>query len=154
MRLYLARHGNAVPAHTDDARPLSDWGRDEVDRMARFLAGAGVTVGRIVHSGKLRAEQTAEIYAARIGANAVPEKVSGIRPNDPPETIVSLIASLACDTLVAGHNPYLSSAVALLVTGQVNVPVCDLSTGAVACLEHLPGYGWQIAWIVDPALLG
>lgn len=153
MRLYLARHGNAVAGNDDDARPLSDEGRAEVGRMAAFLADSGVRVRRIVHSGKLRAEQTAEIYAAKLGPSAPLDKVGGLRPNDPPMGILALIASLDGDTLVAGHNPFLSSVVGLLVTGSLGMPVCDLATGAVACLEHQTGYGWQIAFIVEPSML-
>ena len=50
MKLYLMRHGSALPSHLDTRRPLSDGGRDEVEAMARFLAGAGVRPARIIHA--------------------------------------------------------------------------------------------------------
>ena len=59
MDIYLMQHGVATPAEEDRARPLSAPGRAGVERVARRAAACGVRVGRCVHSGKLRAEQTA-----------------------------------------------------------------------------------------------
>lgn len=61
MKLYLVQHGEALSKEQDTKRSLSEQGRREVERMANFLATAGVRVARICHSGKLRAQQTAEI---------------------------------------------------------------------------------------------
>jgi phosphohistidine phosphatase SixA len=38
MDFYLVRHGEAKPASEDPARPLTDRGRKEVERVARALA--------------------------------------------------------------------------------------------------------------------
>src|SRR5688500_9788627 len=63
MRLYLVQHGEAVPEQVDPQRPLSEAGRRDVQAMARLLAGAGIRPTRIVHSGKRRAQETAELLA-------------------------------------------------------------------------------------------
>lgn len=154
MKLYLARHGNAVSASVDDARPLSDLGRAEVARMASFMAGANMQVEAVLHSGKTRARQTAEMYAAALDTALTVREVAGIRPNDGPETILDIVAGLSGDTLIAGHNPFLSSAVSLLVTGRVETAICDLETASVACVEQIPGGGWQLVWLVGPSQLG
>lgn len=155
MRLYLARHGNAVGADVDPARPLSDGGRAEVTRMAKFFEKSGVKVGTFLHSDKVRAEQTAEIYAAHFGAPGFTMRAeSGLRPNDPPQDLLPLIASLKTDTLIAGHNPLQSLLVSMLTAGNAKRPVCDLATGAVACLERAPDGGWLLMWLFDPAMVG
>ena len=61
--LYLVQHGEAVPDDVDPARPLSQAGKKDVERLAEFLARRKLAVSRILHSGKLRAQQTAELIA-------------------------------------------------------------------------------------------
>ena len=64
MRLYLVQHGDAIPERVDPERPLSAKGRRDVEAVARLLASAGTRAVRVAHSGKLRAQQTAEVLAA------------------------------------------------------------------------------------------
>ncbi|HDD66024.1 MAG TPA: phosphohistidine phosphatase SixA, partial [Nitrososphaeria archaeon] len=61
MKVYLVQHGEAKREEEDPARPLTEEGKREVEDVARFLAELGVRVDRILHSGKLRAAQTANI---------------------------------------------------------------------------------------------
>ena len=72
MKLCLVQHGDAVPEETDPQRPLSERGCAEVQRVAELLAGAGVQVSTILHSGKTRAEQTARLLAACVSAGRRP----------------------------------------------------------------------------------
>ena len=68
MTLYLVQHGAAVPEQEDPERPLSAQGAEDVERLAGLLAHLGVSVARVLHSGKTRAAQTAaklaELYPA------------------------------------------------------------------------------------------
>jgi len=64
MKLYLMQHGEARPEQEDPARPLTDRGRAEVERVARAAARLDLGIAQVIHSGKLRARQTAEIVAA------------------------------------------------------------------------------------------
>ena len=66
MEIYLVQHGEAKPESEAPERPLTDKGRTEVESVAYYVAGLGVKVSRIVHSGKLRAKQTAEIFAQKL----------------------------------------------------------------------------------------
>ncbi|MES9849230.1 MAG: histidine phosphatase family protein, partial [Candidatus Thiodiazotropha sp.] len=59
MKLYLVQHGEACKKEVDPDRPLTDRGREDIDRLATFLKQAGIRPDRVVHSGKLRAMQTA-----------------------------------------------------------------------------------------------
>ena len=53
IRLYLMQHGEAVPDAENPERPLTPRGREDVARLAAFLADAKVGIARLVHSGKL-----------------------------------------------------------------------------------------------------
>src|SRR3989442_4166078 len=64
MDCYLVQHGEATPEQDDPARPLTDRGRREVEPVAEAAKRSGVGIAEIVHSGKIRAPQTAELLAA------------------------------------------------------------------------------------------
>jgi len=61
MKLYLVRHGEAYPETVDPSRPLTDKGKSETQKIANCLKQTQINIDLIVHSGKKRAEQTAEI---------------------------------------------------------------------------------------------
>ena len=63
MKLYLAQHGEACPKEVDPERPLTDQGREDIERLTAFLGRAGIQVTRVIDSGKLRAAQTADLLA-------------------------------------------------------------------------------------------
>lgn len=152
MKLYLARHGHAVSSAEDSSRPLSRDGKREVERMASFLANAHVSVGQVLHSGKIRAMQTGMIYANTFGGGVQVQETPGLSPNDDPAGVADAIGGFSRDTLIAGHNPHLGRLTALLTTGNANTALVDLSTGAMVCLEYHDG--WHIRWLLEPSLLG
>jgi phosphohistidine phosphatase len=163
MRVYLARHGDAVEALENPRRPLSAKGRAEVERMASFLARGGVHPRRIVHSQKLRAGETAAILARVLAPGIALEESEGLGPEDSPERLLASAKNWAQaakvangpanaagnDVLVVGHMPFMAGALAALVgAGAAANPAAhqktrpdqdagfaDFATGAVACLE-------------------
>lgn len=153
MRLYLARHGDAVSAEQDPERPLSRIGRREVSKMAAFMTKAGVSAGRILHSGKRRAAETASIYAKALNDGAATEQMDGLKPNDPPSTLLAMIDTFTTDTLIAGHNPHLSLIAETLLCGGADGAGLDLTTGAVICLRRGDDGAWRLSWMMTPALL-
>ena len=60
--LYLLRHGDAVPDQENLLRPLSDQGKDEVRHTATELNHYSPNIETVIHSTKLRAKQSAEIF--------------------------------------------------------------------------------------------
>ena len=95
MRLYLVRHGDALSPGVDPERRLSEAGHQQVGRLAAFLSARAVRVARVLHSGKPRAEQTAEALAAAVAPAAVPVLHDGLSPNDPVEPLAGEIAESA-----------------------------------------------------------
>lgn len=154
MKLYLVQHGEAAAREIDPARPLTEQGRADVEQMAAFLKTAGVRAERVIHSGKLRAQQTAELLAKAI-APAVQVEISDIiNPNDNPAAFDWQSNSWNKDTLIVGHLPFMSKLVSHLVTGNPEQPVTAYQPGSVVCLEHGGEKQWQINWMLRPELLG
>jgi phosphohistidine phosphatase len=153
MRLYLVQHGDAVPERLDLERPLSATGRREVEAVARLLAGAGVRVAHVVHSGKLRAQQSAELLATALAPGTVPEIMPGLNPNDPVEPMARGIADWTSDVMLVGHLPFMGKLVARLVVGDKRRPVAAFVPGTVVCLEQAEAGDWVIAWMVRPELV-
>ena len=156
MHVYLVQHGAAMPKNENPERPLSESGREDVKRMASFLARSGVSAARVIHSGKLRAAETALELANVLGPGRVVEENAGqLAPNDPVEPIFATIDNWTEDTIVVGHLPFMSKLTSLLVTGNEHETVVHFKPGAVACLERgEAGGGWTVQWFVRPELLG
>ena len=97
MKLYLVQHGEACAKDVDPDRPLTDAGKADVERLAAFLGQVGIRVDRVIHSGKLRAVQTAERLAgvlANIKVNAMQFPVINnveAAPNQDAARVVDLL---------------------------------------------------------------
>jgi phosphohistidine phosphatase len=152
MQLYVVQHGDAVPEQLDPERPLSATGRREVEAVARLLAGTGTRAVRVAHSGKLRAQQTAELLAAALGPGTVPEIMTGLNPNDPVEHMARGIADWTSDVMLVGHLPFMAKLVACLVAGDQHRPVAAFVPGTVVCLQQDEAGDWVISWMVRPEL--
>ncbi|MBI4005977.1 MAG: phosphohistidine phosphatase SixA [Gammaproteobacteria bacterium] len=152
MQIYLVQHGESVAKEINPDRPLSLQGKQDVTRIADFLKNAGITVNRILHSGKTRARQTAEILAEDLSGNMKVSAISGIDPNDPVDQLSAQIRTWTEDTLVVGHLPFMAKLVAQLVlNNDANVPAA-FQPGSVVCLARDENGAWKIQWMLRPEL--
>jgi len=108
MDLYLMQHGQATTETKDAERPLTDAGRAAVQRVAKRARAAGVRISGCLHSGKLRAEQTAQLLVREIGVEPSVEARRGLAPNDP---VVPVAQRLRAETehqslALVGHMPF------------------------------------------------
>jgi len=154
MKLYLTQHGEAHSKEQDPNRPLTSKGVDDVERIALFLKQAGVQVKRIIHSGKLRAKQTAEQLAKQFASDIELETTGIINPNDSPETFAWQSGSWEDDTLIVGHLPFLARLVSHLINGEEEPVMVAFQPGSVVCLERVKDEQWVINWMIRPGLLG
>ena len=117
MALYLVQHGKNLPKQDDPDKGLSTEGTVEVERMAAMAEGHGLTVSTIKHSGKKRAQQTAEILARVLHpANGV-EAVKGLGPMD---DVTALDVESARDEMLVGHLPFMEKLTAHLTAGDAD----------------------------------
>ena len=153
MRIYLTQHGLAVPKDIDPDRPLSEQGRQDVQRLADFLGHAGIRVEQALHSGKTRAEQTATILAEHMLPAGQPQARAGLGPKDPLEKLSPEIASWSADTLIVGHLPFLGRLASLLLASDPDRPTLAFQPGSMACVEKDAEGHWVLVWMIRPDLL-
>lgn len=150
--VYLVRHGEAKPKEEDPDRPLSAVGADEVSRMAAWAAAAGVRVTAIQHSGKLRAQQTAEIFADQLPEAPAAQAVSGLAPNDDVTPIARQLLSERGSIMLVGHLPFLERLASLLITSDAGSPTVALAAGAILALASTDK-GWRVVCLMQPKFL-
>ncbi|WP_455206580.1 phosphohistidine phosphatase SixA [Kaarinaea lacus] len=151
--LYLAQHGEAVAKEVDPDRPLSIDGKDAVTRMTAFLKNAGINVEHVLHSGKTRAKQTAEIIAKSICDSGATETISAINPNDPVSEFMTRVERFNTPTMIVGHLPFMAKLVSKLLIGRDDVALVEYQPGSVVCLSKNDDNQWTIHWMLRPELL-
>lgn len=152
MRLYLVRHSEAYQADADPERHLTDRGRKQAKRTGSFLAHTGVSVRSILHSGKPRARETAEIIAECTGGTRV-ESYGQLAPNDPVERIAEELNRAEEDLMIVGHLPHLAKLASRLLTGREDEAIIDFAEAGCICLERTEGGRWRLLWSMNPEIL-
>ena len=152
MKLFLVQHGEAKSDEQDPDRSLTDRGIRKTKKSAGWLGRQHLNIAEILHSGKKRAGQTAEIFAARLApANGV-TATAGLNPNDDVLPMARQLADREEMVMIVGHLPYLSRLAGLLLTGSPAHALISFANSGIICLEKIEGR-WSIAWIVAPDLL-
>lgn len=159
MHLYISQHGDAVAKSEDADRPLSEKGRKDVNRLASFLARSRLPLTGVVHSGKLRAQQTALIYADVLGASRVVHECAyPIAPNNPVEPLYQALldnSQIEDNVMIVGHLPYMNRLCSRLVTGEETANCVQFEPGCVIALEKEVNHAsWVVQWALRPSLLG
>jgi phosphohistidine phosphatase len=152
MALYLVQHGQSLPKDVDPDQGLSDQGLAETKRIAEVARDYQVNVSNIKQSGKKRARQTAEIFAAALNPAGGVEKVSGLKPLD---DVTDFAASLdaAANHMLVGHLPFMERMASYLVTGSAEKPIFKFQNSGIVCLEKDPDSGsWVIVWTLMPKI--
>ncbi len=140
------QHGEAVTASMDADKTLSPKGLRDARALAEACARHRIEVAEVIHSGKARARQTAELLA---GALNVPARAApGLDPLDPVRPFADACAAMR-STVVVGHLPFLERLAALLLAGREEPPVLAFQRGGMACLEKRDG-AWCILWTAYP----
>lgn len=154
MRLYLVQHGDALPKEQDPERPLSEQGRADVASVAHFAQQAGVEVYQIRHSGKRRAQETADILADYLKPNGGVTSLPGLAPQDDVRLIAELLSSETRPLLLVGHLPSMERLAGFLVAGDAQRSVVTFQKGGIVCLEREASTrAWSIQWAITPDLI-
>jgi len=156
MLLHLLRHAHAGdPAGwqgPDAARPLSDKGRAQAERLGSFLADIAFRTDAIITSPKLRAAQTAQIVAGYLGvAVTEDERLAAALDLERIEAVLADARNPERPVLV-GHDPDFSELLGLLCD-TANAP---MRKGAFARIEvdrPLGPGGGTLRWLVPPDAL-
>jgi phosphohistidine phosphatase len=157
MDVYLVQHGEALSEEQDPQRPLSDTGRATVAKVARFLAACGPRlidppILALRHSGKLRAQETAEILGQALCPKVHPTAVEGMQPKDDPSAIHAELETRRDERtalMLIGHLPHLARLAGLLLTGDAGKSPVRFVNAAVLRLGFRGG-SWAVDWYVTP----
>jgi phosphohistidine phosphatase len=155
MQLYFLRHGladwpNWDPAR-DDERPLTDEGVDKMRAEARAIERLGVEVDAILSSPLVRARQTAEPVAKRLGLDVVEEPA--LAPGFDVKRLRDVLRRYpnANGLMLVGHEPDFSQTIAQLVGGGRVV----MKKGGLARvdLDASDPPGGALVWLLGPKAL-
>jgi len=150
MALFLVQHGKSLPKEKDPDQGLSREGLAETQAMATLAAENNVQVMRIIHSGKKRALQTAEIFVKALEPEAGIIKAGGLAPLDDVSIFASTLHNEE-DIMVVGHLPFMERLVAHLVTGSSDKAVIKFQNSGVICLDTEDASdSWVIRWALFP----
>ena len=151
MHLYLAQHGEAVSGEVDPRRPLTAAGCDAVAKTAAFAAQRGIVrANRIMHSGKERARQTAEIMAGHLNPPEGISKEPGLAPLDDPAIWAERLPEFAADVMLVGHLPHLSKLASWLLCQNKSIKTVDFRMGGIVCLGRDETGSWSVNWMISP----
>jgi phosphohistidine phosphatase len=162
MKIYLIRHSNAVdpgtPDYEDDSlRPLTDKGRDKMNKIASALKELGVKPELIVSSPYVRARQTAEILAKVLKYKQELTISDALIPMGNADDIIGEInEKYTVDELVlVGHEPCFSGLIGTLIAGNSELDI-NIKNGGVCCLSSDDLHTDRKAvleWLLTPKIL-
>ena len=136
MRIYLVRHGDAVPeddAGSDRDRWLSPRGREAARVLGRLLRDQRLELDAIVCSPLPRAVQTAELLAQMLDYIGHIESWRCLEPAAHPRVACGEIARAGEGVLVVGHEPSISAIGAFLMSRPSFPP---FRTAQCCAIEH------------------
>jgi phosphohistidine phosphatase len=161
MMLYVVRHAIAedAPAGGDDAaRRLTPSGRRKMQAAVRGLRALGVEPAVILTSPLVRAVETARIVVNGLRNAPEPRELDALASDVPPADTLKVLRPFGRSqhVMIVGHEPNLSSVVALLLTGQPDGASIELKKGACAAVELTafePRGGATLRWLMPPRAL-
>ena len=151
MKIYVIRHAEAIEKGmvADELRHLTSEGRAFFRRVCRHFDHKGMSVDLILSSPLVRAVQTAEILAARLGFEGEVAAVPELAEMLDREQLASLLARWpeARKVALVGHEPYLGKLVGELVGRDAGFV---FEKGAGIALSYAPDrasstFRWYIA---------
>ena len=154
MKVYLVQHAKAQFKGVDPERSLSEEGRSELKRMVSFIKRhKPVDAEIIIHSGKLRARQTAEILQEAIRAEGGIKKGDDLNPESDPRKWATSLRKAESSIMLVGHQPFMERLAAFLLTGDDHGQPVAVHNGGIICLERLESGFWCMDWLIYPEIL-
>jgi len=151
MNLYILQHGDAEPKEIYPERPLSEQGMRDIRVLGMQMQNMGVRLENIVHSGKLRAEQSARLMAETLSVEIKPVQAEGLNPNDDPAVILGAIEQMGDGMMIVSHMPFVSRLCSSLLTGANDAEFAS-TPGTLFCLQKANGK-WRLSCMLRPDVL-
>lgn len=150
MALYLVQHGKSKPKDEDPERSLSEIGEAIVVKMAKIAKEHDITVSSIRHSGKKRAEQTAEIFANILVPREGTAKMPGLNPLDDVKIFANRLTGDQ-NIMLVGHLPFMEKLTSFLIVKKEDIQIFKFQNGGIICLDFdTDRKTWYIKWALMP----
>jgi phosphohistidine phosphatase len=154
MQIYLIQHAESRSKEEDPERSLTDEGLQNIGRIAEYAKNhLEIDVKEILHSGKLRARQTAEILARHLNPPGGISAVDGLEPMADPAIWFERIKAVKNDMMLVGHLPHLARLAGLLLCGNENKDIIRFRNAGIVSLAGDGGAGWKLLWIITPSII-
>ena len=141
MRIYLFRHGEALPktdpsVSSDPQRPLIEEGIRKTRQAAEALAKFEIPFDAVYTSPWVRAKQTAKILCEVLGLSTVLQEMDELAGDRAVDDVMNALAKQNHhqDIILVGHNPLLSDIAAYLLCLSEGMQV-DLKKSGICAVE-------------------
>ncbi|HMK50155.1 MAG TPA: phosphohistidine phosphatase SixA, partial [Thermodesulfovibrionales bacterium] len=153
MFLYLVQHAEAMREDEDLARPISQKGLDDISRVAAYVSLLNISISEILHSPKLRAEQTAGVLFQNLKPVRGMKETDGLSPLDDPNIWADRLRDRKDDVILVGHLPHLSKLASLLLFGDSGKNLISFKMAGVVCLRRDDSGAWSLEWMLTPEIV-
>lgn len=161
VELVLIRHAIAFERNPlrwpdDRARPLTPAGKERFRKAATGLAKWLPEVDRVLTSPLTRARETAHLLAEHASWPAAVDCQQLAPPSDPEALFAVLRTQRGKRFALVGHEPDLSTFIAVCLPGSASARAFEVKKGGVVCLrfESRPSAGTgSLVAFVPPRVL-
>ena len=154
MKLYLMQHGQAKSKEEDPDRPLTERGQEEVEFISAFVTRhLSMSVNQVMHSGKVRAQETAELAAEQLRPAKGIVPAEDLDPMADPTSWAKRLEEIDDDIMLVGHLPHLSNLASTLLCNWADGKPVAFQMGGIVCLERDGSRVWSLAWMLTPDIL-
>jgi phosphohistidine phosphatase len=153
MKLYLVQHAKAASKEQDPQRPLTQEGRDELQKVTEFIKPLNLSVDYLWHSEKKRAAETAELLAEAVEIKKAETLREGLGPNDDVAVLKDELNTATDDIMIVGHLPFLNKLASLLLANHESANTVAFKNAGIVAMSHGEGNKWQIDWMITPEIL-
>jgi phosphohistidine phosphatase len=129
---------------------LSEFGWTQIKKTASFAdQNADSAAITILHSGKARARQTAEVLGEYLKPNDGVKESDGLKPMDDPEIWAGRLAKQIDNIALVGHLPHMAKLAALLLCKSSSDPIIEFTPATIVCLNRDDKGNWSLEWMVN-----
>jgi phosphohistidine phosphatase len=141
MRLYLFRHGEALPKDdpsvtTDEDRPLVTEGVKRTRQAAEGIRTMNIAFDAVFTSPWLRARQTAQIACEALGLSQRLHVMDELAGDRTIEAVMNALVkqSQLQNVMLVGHNPLLSDLAAYFLCHSTSIKI-ELKKSGMCAVE-------------------
>lgn len=121
MKIYLVRHGEAEGPEVNPERPLTKNGEKQVIKLASKIKSKHFAIDEIIHSGVLRADQTAHILQKELGLGHPISKGEELLPGSDPKVWYEKLHQENKNIMLVGHMPFMGILGEMLIKNQMSL---------------------------------